>query len=259
MKKNARKLLFCAALAMIVVPAVWLGTTFWQYHQADLEYSGLEKQYTTQTQQVTLPAASSAASADTFTLRTIDWDALRAQNPDIVGWIEVDAIASMSYPVVRHEDNSYYLDHSYLCASNTSGAIFMETLNSGDFSDAHTIIYGHNMKSGKMFGSLKKFADPAFYAEHGGGMTLYTPEGTYRYQIFSAEYIGDTDARVYSVGYGQDDTFLQFIQGMQQRSLYDTGIVLTADAKVLTLSTCSYNETTRFVVHAVRTAQVADA
>jgi sortase B len=257
MNKTVRRLLFCAALAMIVVPAVWLGTTFWQYFQADREYSGLADSYAPgETVTMTDESAAADSTAETFTLRTIDWDALRAQNSEIVGWIDVDAIESLSYPVVRHDDDAYYLNHSYLGAANSSGAIFMETANSGDFADAYTIIYGHNMKSGKMFGSLKKFVDPNFYAQNGGGVTLYTPAGTYRYQIFSVEYVGDTDARVYSVGYGHDAAYQSFLEDMKARSLYDTGVDISADSEVLTLSTCSYNETTRFVVHAVRQYQV---
>ncbi len=251
MNKIARRLLFTAALAMIVVPGVWLGTTFWQYYQADKEYTALESEYTAVETQVSQSAASGSGQTDTFTLRSIDWAALREQNPEIVGWVEVDAIESLSYPIVQHEDDSYYLDHSYLGAQNTSGAIFMEAANNGDFSDAHTIVYGHNMKSGKMFGSLKKFADEAFYRQHGGGITLYTPDGVYRYRIFSAEYVGDTDPNVYTIGYAHDESYLAFIQKMAERSLYDTGTTLSADSQVMTLSTCSYNEATRFVVHAV--------
>ncbi|MCI2046092.1 MAG: class B sortase [Faecalibacterium sp.] len=254
MKKGAilRRVLFLVALAMIVVPAIWLGATFWQYAKADQEYTALAQSYAQ-------PAASagSGSTAKQWQPLSIDWDALRAKNPQVVAWIEADALEGLSYPVVRAEDDAYYLTHSYLGAENTSGAIFMETLNRGDFSDAYTILYGHNMKSGRMFGQLKKYASADFYAENGGWLTIYTPEHIWRYQIFSAEYAGPADADVYTIGYtAGTEEYGRYLQAMAEHSLYDTEVPVSAGDSVITLSTCSGQEN-RFVVHAVRTETIA--
>ena len=109
------------------------------------------------------------------------------------------------------------------------------------------------MKNGSMFGSLKKYASEAFYRENGGAIVLYAPDGIHCYGIFSVEYADAAAPGVYSLGYEAGDVYLVFLQAMQARSLYDTGVAVSSDSRVLTLSTCSYNDETRFAIHAVET------
>ena len=84
----------------------------------------------------------------------VDFASLEAINPDIVGWIYIEAL-DISYPVVHGEDNDFYLHRTFEKKDNFAGSIFVEYRNSGDFSDPNTIVYGHNMKNQSMFGKLK--------------------------------------------------------------------------------------------------------
>ena len=125
----------------------------------------------------------------------------------------------------------------------------MEGMNTPDFQDYHTILYGHNMKNLSMFGSLKKYKTEDFYKDH-HFFTIYTSECAYRYQIFAYYDVPETD-EVYTVGFAPDETFQKFIDKMKQKSYDDTGVNVTKDDHIMTLSTCSTTGK-RFVVHAVR-------
>ena len=87
----------------------------------------------------------------------VDFAALKNINEDVVGWLYVEAIPDISYPVVRGEDNDFYLHRTYKKEDNFAGTLFIDCENSPDFSDCNTIMYGHNMKDGSMFGQLKYF------------------------------------------------------------------------------------------------------
>jgi len=86
-------------------------------------------------------------------------------NSDFVGWIEVLG-TDVNYPVVRGLDNSFYLRRTFLGKPNRAGSIFMDYRAAPDFSTPLTVLYGHNMRDGSMFGSLKRFADEAFLEEN---------------------------------------------------------------------------------------------
>ena len=89
-----------------------------------------------------------------------DWPALEMQNPDITAWLLIPSL-SLSYPVVQGEDNAYYLHRSFYGEENYAGCIFLDARNSPDFQDPFTLVYGHNMRDGSMFGSLRNLSDSA--------------------------------------------------------------------------------------------------
>ena len=157
------------------------------------------------------------------------------------------------YPILQHaSDNSYYLMHNIDGSYGYPGCIYTENMNSKDFTDNNTVIYGHNMKNLSMFGKLKYYnRDENYYDSHQYFQILVDGK-KYRYQIFSYETVSD-DSDEYTVGFEPDETFGKFVQRMAASSMKDTGIVPTKDDKVVTLSTCSTSgETYRFVVHGVR-------
>ena len=83
-------------------------------------------------------------------------------NPNVIGWIEIPGL-SISYPVVQGTDNAYYLHHLFTGEYNSSGSIFADWHNQPDFADPNTIVYGHNMKNGSMFGTLSHYQDQALW------------------------------------------------------------------------------------------------
>lgn len=176
----------------------------------------------------------------------VDFDGLHEVNEDIIGWLRVNAL-DISYPIAQSTDNDYYLHRTFEKVENFAGCIFMEYQNSSDFSDKNTIIYGHNMKNGSMFGTLRKFYEEGVY-EKAPYFWIYTPDKIYRYDIFSC---GEVEAtgRAYQITFADDDDFLNYIDEAFLRSVVDNSeIEMDAEDKIVTLSTCTGNEATRFVV-----------
>ena len=186
----------------------------------------------------------------------VDFDALKAINDDVVGWLELEAIPSISYPIAQGEDNEYYLHRTIKKTYNFAGSVFIDSTNASDFSDCNTIIYGHNMKDKTMFGKLNNYKDEEFYKEN-PYFYIYTPDYTYRYDIFSC-YLARVDNEVdFYTQFASDEQFQEFLDGVKAQSAYDTGVEVTPEDKVITLMTCNkagYDY--RFLVHAVQTEAV---
>ena len=85
----------------------------------------------------------------------VDFNGLKAINPEVIGWIQIEG-TSISYPIMKGKDNDYYLKHTFEGNYNAAGSIFIDYTNNSNFEDCNTIIYGHNMKNGSMFGLLRK-------------------------------------------------------------------------------------------------------
>lgn len=177
----------------------------------------------------------------------IDLASLQGMNSDAVGWIEIPGTA-ISYPVVHTTDNSFYLTHTFRKESNKSGSIFIETANKADFSDLHTIIYGHNMKDGSMFAGLKNYQKEKYWSSN-PYIYIDLADGSHCYEIFSCHTAEVTDIS-YTIGYAADETYASFLNTLKASSLYDTGVSVGTGDSVITLSTCTSNGKERFVVHA---------
>ena len=173
---------------------------------------------------------------------------LRAVNPDIAAWIQI-ADTKINYPVMYSGDNEYYLYRTWQKSENGAGSIFLEGANAPDFSDYHSVIYGHNMKNGTMFAGLHAYRDESFYREH-PDIELDMPEGPRVYRIFSCHEI-DAGSDLYRVGYRPGESFTELVNRMKALSDYDTGVEVTGESPVITLSTCIGNGNRRYVVHAV--------
>ena len=176
----------------------------------------------------------------------INFDYLKGENEDIIGWIRVSALG-ISYPIAQSTDNDYYLHRTFERVDNFAGCIFMEYQNHSDFSDKNTIIYGHNMKNGSMFGTLRKFYEDEVY-EKAPYFWIYTPDKIYRYDIFSCAEVA-VDSLAYQITFSEEGSFDQFIRDAYSRSVVKgNDIKVTAEDKIVTLSTCTGNEATRFIV-----------
>ncbi|MCD7922848.1 MAG: class B sortase [Clostridiales bacterium] len=188
-----------------------------------------------------------------WTAVSIDFEALKQINPDVVGWIRFDdtAAVAVDYPILYAADNETYLRTDLYGSAHTAGSIFLEAANTPDFSDYYNIIYGHNMRNGSMFGTLKQYRrDESFY-DSNPYFTIYTEETAYRYQIFAYEVVTD-GSEIYTVGYEPDEAYQDLIDLICSQSMRDTGIVPEVTDRIVTLSTCtSVNDSERFVVHAV--------
>ncbi len=181
-------------------------------------------------------------------LKDIDLEALREVNPDVVGWITVPE-SQINYPLMQGTDNEFYLKHTWEKTPNASGSIFIEHQNSPDLTDFNTIVYGHNMNNGLMFGSLSSFAN-SHYRTLRPYVYLVTDQGVYRYEVFSF-YRAAVDGFTYNLSFQQDSTKIEFLMESKRSSLEETGVVPEPTDRILTLSTCAgggYSH--RWVVHA---------
>ena len=183
---------------------------------------------------------------------TVDFESLWKVNPDVKGWIYLEALG-ITYPVVQGETNDDYIYTSVKGSANSGGSIFMDFRNEDDFMDPHTLIYGHNMKDGSMFGKLKKLYDQDFVDEWDAPLCFWiiTPEGTHRFDIFSIHTVSAT-GDTYTLFTSQGDVVADYINTMARQ----TGVelpqrVYNSEDKVITLSTCTSGDEYRLVVQGV--------
>lgn len=183
----------------------------------------------------------------------VDFDKLQEINADTIGWIRFYPEPEIiNYPVVQGSDNDLYLHKTFSANENTLGAIFMDVNCSGDFSGKNSIIYGHRMKDGSMFRKLDEYDDKKFWEEN-PYFYIYTPDGKeITYHIYSAGIVAD-DAKTYTVSFADDSEFQSYIDYTMSTADYETGVEVTTDDQIITLSTCtSAGDEYRFVVHGVK-------
>ena len=172
------------------------------------------------------------------------------ENPETIGWLKVNN-TNIDYPVVQGVDNEYYLKHNYYLEEDNSGWVFMDYRNNTEYLSDNIIIYAHNRyHSGVMFGTLQNTLRYSWYTNPENQIisfrTLYED---LNYQIFSIYKISVTTDYM-RVLFADDTDKLNFYTMLKDRSIYDFGIELSGNDKIITLSTCA-DENNRYVVHAV--------
>ncbi len=177
---------------------------------------------------------------------SVDFAGLRAVNPEIVGWIHVDALPHIHYPICKGTNNDFYLTHTFRRESNPCGAIFMDKNNAGDFSDALTFVYGHRMDDHSMFADLKALENPTL-VDANPYFWIYTPEGIFCYRIFSV-FEEPADSDVFAYHFENDKSFLKWAQYVRSRSAIDTHTAVAKRDKVVALSTCTTDRVRRVLV-----------
>lgn len=169
---------------------------------------------------------------------SMDFSELQQVNGDIIGWLYGEG-TNIDYPVLRAEDNDYYLEHLYNGEVNANGSLFADFRNRGDFSDRNTVIYGHHMANGAMFGSLELYRDQDFY-ETVPTMMLYTPEGDYLVELISGTHENGYDDGFMSFEFESDEEFLQYVDSFRARSTFQSDVVVKPGDRLISLCTCAY-------------------
>lgn len=206
-------------------------------HENFQEYVKIEAPSTSMPD-VTVPAGDSAPKLQ------IDFVGLQEQNPDIIGWLYCPDTV-INYPILQGEDNSYYLSHSPDKKSLRHGSLFIDYQND-PFSDDNTLLYGHRMNDGSMFGSLPSYENAEYYESH-PVFYLYTPQKNYRVNLFSG-YKAETDDTCYTLNFSESE-FASFLSKAQSRSFFSAPITPSPADKIITFSTCVQgDDTLRFVL-----------
>ncbi len=179
---------------------------------------------------------------------------LYATNRDFVGYLEADGVG-LSLPIVQTDNDSDYMEKNFYGKSTKYGCPFVTHVNNIVDLDMNTIIFGHHMNNGTVFGALDKYKtiDGFKAAPVINFNTLYKD---YSWKVVAAfvtnAYEKDDNGyvfRYYFASLTTQDRFAAYLNEMSQRSLYDTGVDVLPTDKLLTLSTCSHEfEDARFVV-----------
>lgn len=206
----------------------------------------MDQQTTNATTNTTAESATTTAPRKSWDTSDIELDKLMEAYPEMVGWVYFED-GHISYPIMHTTDNEKYSKLDYMGNEAPTGAIFLDYRSAADFSDANSIVYGHNMKDGTMFGSLREYRkDPAYYNDH-MYFQIITPQKAYRYLIFEYMDVPETYVLYDYVA----EAALEFVKDAEPvriKSYMDSEIPVTKDSKVVTLSTCTKKDDLQFVV-----------
>ena len=180
---------------------------------------------------------------------------LYLENSDMVGWIQIEG-TRIDYPVMQTPaDPNYYLKHDFEKHYTDYGCPFMQADCDALCPSDNLIIYGHNMKTGTIFGCLTEYRKADYYQEH-PFIEFDTVYGDAKYEVFGAftiDVVNDTSF-VYNQYIDMDeDAYNRYVDQVISRSDVDSGIRPAYGEQLLTLSTCEYSSANgRYVVVARR-------
>ena len=178
----------------------------------------------------------------------VDLGAVKAQNPDTVGWIILPD-SRINYPIVKSKDNTEYLTTTFEGKTANSGAIFLDMYCESDFSNQNAIVYGHNMKNGSMFRALNNLTDKEYFWRH-HIFCIDTGNGFEEYEIISCYETTEEDLTSWHIGFESQDVYAEWLKTIASRCTYDC-VDYDATKKTITLSTCRGQSggPGRFIVH----------
>lgn len=236
--------LFLAVFALCLVALV---VVLGNYHHQSSSYQNLAQTY------ANVEAPSKLAQ------KTVDWEALRAINPDIVGWVTVPG-TSIDYPIVQTTDNETYLHRSFEGATGfagSAGCVFADCANSATLDDQLVALYGHHMRDGSMFAALAKFSHQG---EFDGHRTIYvlTPTMNYRLTTFSCVITNGYEEIVQPTFATEEDFHAYLTDKLERSTVTQAGTTVEAEdvTQCFLLSTCEYTrQNGRSVLYAAVTKQ----
>jgi len=246
MKKIIAWLILVLSICIMAVSGYHLRETWQAYREGKDAYGQLAGQVR--------PGGPSGTTGSTLNIpdMPIDFAALKKVNPDAAAWLYCPDTV-IDYPVMRADDYNHYLRHLPDGTYNVNGTLFIDYNNAPDFTDRLTVIYGHHMRSGQMFGSLKGYKEQAYFEKH-PYMYLYTEHGNYRIDLLYGCVIGANEWRERAFMY--EANLESLLAYAEHNSTFTSGVQYTPVDRVVAMSTCSYEfDGARYVVLGVlRTA-----
>jgi len=178
------------------------------------------------------------------------FDKLLEINDETVGWLTVNN-TKVNYPVVQHTDNDYYLKRDFNKKKNSFGWVYMDYRNNIYNLSNNTIIMGHNLKNGMIFGTLRYVTNESWYKNPDNQIiTFNTKVKNMKWKIFSIYKLPVTSDYLYA-NFGDLNEYQAFLDKIRSRSIYNFGVDVGKKDHILTLTTCGTTSATRLVIHAV--------
>lgn len=254
LNRKAKIVIFAGAF--FVIAAIGLLIKYMQYEakikQNIIKLEDLTVQVTLDTESEAKPAAAETEGTTAIQPKPKhDFDALKQTNGDVYAWISIPD-TQVDYPVLQSTEDNKYLDTNIDGTSGYPGCIYSNVCNSREFDDYITVLYGHNMKSGEMFGSLHNFDEEDFFREF-ETYTVETEKAQFTYSVYAVvNYNDKLIPAYYDVKSASDrDAFLESLEECRENSItyFSDEIEIAGDDKVLVLSVCiSGQENRRFLV-----------
>lgn len=236
-KGGVWRVVFWAALVVFVVAVVALGAIAFSYWKGQHAYDSLAEQ-----------AFDAPVDAQGVSLAdlTVDWDALRAVNPDVIAWIYIPGTI-VNYPVMYSGDDQTYLTYDFYGNEGgwwmaDYGAVFLSGMNDPSFSDANNLIYGHNLLNGSMFADVAKLADNDQFNSH-RTVYLLTPQGNYRLTSFAMVNVFASDPLA-QASFATSQDYTAYVQDKIDRSIVspEEGMPDASSlSQTFALSTCDHD------------------
>lgn len=243
MKKNIPiKAAMVFAVFVMLFGIYHIYRTVTQYERAEAEYTAIRDKAVTEADE----EGQKTEDPDREPGIQVDVAALKKENPDTIGWIYYPVL-NINYPIVQDEDNTYYIRRTFQGEKNAAGSIFLDCNADGELQDMHSIVYGHNMKNGSMFGTLKEIREEGTVEEN-PYFWIFLEDKVNVYRIFSYHDadVKDNSFLTYFEEEEDYDSFLQHITGKAEETI---GKEPETSDKIVTLSTCTSDSSVRFLVH----------
>ena len=226
-------LILSICIAAIIGAGAFIGNYCYSYYQSDCVYDDLQDLAIGIPKEDLLDSFPENPSAS---VPIINFDSLKAINPDIVGWIYVPD-TRINYPIVKRlNDNDYYLSHLFDGTVNKSGSIFLDTRC--NFEDQHILVHGHNMGNGSMFRDLELFKNRQFFQDH-PYFFLFTPGQNFIVELFAGSIVR-IDSPVWQLNFSGPSDIQDWLLDCRMAASVSRNLDVNPDSHVVTLSTCTY-------------------
>lgn len=239
-RKSKGRVIFILILCVFIIAAGIVVKEYYPRWQAEWKYKSMQKEVDEKRKENNKDQSKDSGSDDTVQAN-VDFKTLKAQYPDVIGWLNVPG-TEIDYPILmssKDEDTDYYLRRTIDGKDSLPGCIYVEKEQNKDFSDFNTIIYGHNMRNGTMFGTLKRFRNEQFFNEH-PEFTIETEDKLMTYKIYVSVRMDD---RHLLKSYDQStesgkEQYLKDIASGSDSYFHQSDLKPTENDHLITLSTC---------------------
>lgn len=161
---------------------------------------------------------------------------LQKINPDVCAWLTVDG-TKINYPVLQGKNNMEYLNCDIYKNYSLSGSVFLDYRNNRNFTDSYSLIYGHHMDDGVMFGDLTKFGDETYFDAHRTGQLL-VPGKTYNLEIYAYLHVDAYESPMFDVDLSEKD-YAARLDYIRKSAVYYQDVGVKSSDRIVALSTCS--------------------